>query len=83
MFPGAGLTQAAPALESTSQPVEIDAQIVEPEAEEVNGNVLTQEEASPAVDVAVAAPARARRVRKPAATGARKRAPRRPTATKK
>jgi hypothetical protein len=60
--------------ESNEQPSAI---FVEPITEEVNGNVLDAEEISP---LAVQAPSRARRVRKPAAASPaaspRKRAPR-------
>jgi hypothetical protein len=83
VFPGSALTSGSipesiaavadliPAVEeSNEQPPAI---FVEPIAEEVNGNVLDAEEISP---LAVQAPSRARRVRKPAAASPRKRAPR-------
>jgi len=91
VFPGAGLTATAPEsipiVEESfaEESIELTANAVEPIPEEVNGNVLTADEATDPGGRAHK-PARAKRVRKPAAaaaTSTRKRAPRKAAAPKK
>jgi len=67
--PAAVMPDISPVAEESIEPVPV----LEATIEEVNGNVASLEE-----HPAAAAPGRARRTRKPAATGARKRAPRKP-----
>jgi uncharacterized LabA/DUF88 family protein len=75
VFPGAALTQPVPSFSATpvEEPIEPVPDFVAPIAEEVNGNVLDFREDALAL---AAVPGRAKRVRKPAAAGTRKRAPR-------